>query len=244
VAPTRSPTDLLERRSLPPLDASTRSVRLAVIIDDIGRDMNAARRLAALPYPLTFAILPHLSHSREAAELLAARGQEILLHLPMEPLRYPEEDPGEGAILSAMSPHQIRAVVEADLAAVPHVRGINNHMGSRITSEPASMRAVLEVLVGSPYFFIDSRTIDSSLAYRLARELRVPTAQRTVFLDAEPHPAAIRRELRRAVESARATGAAIAIGHPHDETITVLTTELARLYRRGVLFVHVSELVS
>lgn len=249
-APAKTPDlaarDLLrDRPAKTPRERSRRiRGRLAIIIDDIGQDLTAARRASEIRYALTFAVIPHLPHSRGAAELLHAKGYELILHLPMEPLGYPQQDPGQGAILSRMADAEIRRTVLADLAAVPYIRGVNNHMGSRITSDPGRMRAVLSTLAGTPYFFVDSRTTDSSVALRVARELSIPSAERSVFLDDTIERAAIAAEIHRAFRIARERGTAIAIGHPHPLTLSVLSDELPALAADDIEIVSVSELVS
>jgi len=166
-----------------------------------------------------------------------------MLHLPMEPMSYPDTDPGRGAVLSGMPAGEVRRTVLSGLAAVPHVRGVNNHMGSRVTSNTETMRAVMDTLASTSHFFIDSRTIETSVALQVARERKIPSAERSIFLDDDQSKAAIRRQLRQLVGAARRDGSAIAIGHPHDNTLEVLAVELPELERQGLELVFVSELV-
>jgi len=217
--------------------------RVAIIIDDLGNDIDTVRRATDLRQRLTFAVIPHLRYSKEAAELLHARGFEIMLHLPMEP-EDPHNDPGEGAVLERMEGAEIHAVVERDLAAVPWIRGVNNHMGSRLTADPRRMRFVLEALRGTPYYFVDSRTSAESVAFAVARELSVPTAQRAVFLDNVEEESAVRKQLEVLVARARADGVAVGIGHIKPLTVRVLAAWLPEAERRGVRFVYASEVVS
>jgi hypothetical protein len=242
VAAEPAPVDLLA--PAPRTAGAAAAPRVAIIIDDVGSDLAAVREAASLPFPLTFAVIPHLTHSLDVADLLYRRGFEVMLHLPMEPLAYPRADPGRGAVLSDMRPDEIRRTVLRDLAAIPHVRGVNNHMGSRITSDRRQMRAVLEALATTPYFFIDSRTAQTSIAFAMARELRVPAAERSVFLDDVPQAGAIRSQLRRLEALARERGVAIAIAHPHPVTLKTLAEELPALARSGIRLVFASELVS
>jgi hypothetical protein len=246
--PTPPPHDLLVRPAPAPSrtrpDPAPRRGRLAIIIDDVGQDLHPVERLTRMRHRLTLAVIPHLPHSRQAAEIAHRRGFEVMLHLPMEPLDYPAQDPGPGAIRAGMDAAEIHRTVLANLAAVPHARGVNNHMGSRITAEPRPMQAVLETLATTPCYFVDSRTTVASVAYRLARELRVPAAERTVFLDDRAETQSVRAQLREAVRLARERGQAIAIGHPHPVTLEVLGRDLRGLADSGVALVFVSELVS
>jgi polysaccharide deacetylase 2 family uncharacterized protein YibQ len=222
----------------PPLKALP---RVALIIDDLGYDRPAAERLMELNAPLTFAILPHSPHQETIARAAHARGLEIILHLPMEPVEYPEINPGPGTLLAAMPPDELLRVLEEDLRAVPHIRGVNNHMGSRLTARSEQLYQVFSVLKRRGLYFVDSRTTDETVCRPSARLFELPFAQRDVFLDHVHEPAAIRRQLRELVRIARLKGEAVAIGHPHPITLAVLREELPEL-RRQVEIVPASRL--
>ena len=215
--------------------------RIAVLIDDLGARLDDAERLLAIGVPLSYAVLPNLPKSKEVAALVAARGAELLCHLPMEPEGV--EDPGPGALAEGMSAGEVARRTRAAIEAVPGAVGVNNHMGSRLTAEAATMRAVLGVVAERGLFFVDSRTTPDSVAEQIARELGLPTAARDVFLDAEAGTPSIEAELERLLDLARERGAAIAIAHPHRATLDLLERELPRLKARGFELVPVSYLL-
>jgi uncharacterized protein len=216
--------------------------RVALIIDDLGYDRQAAERLMDLNAPFTFAILPHSPHQETIARAAHARGLEIILHLPMEPVEYPEINPGPGTLLASMSADELLRVLEEDLRAVPHIRGVNNHMGSRLTARSEQIYQVFSVLKRRGLYFVDSRTTDETVCRPSARLFELPFAQRDIFLDHVHDPAAVRRQIRELVRTARLKGEAVAIGHPHPVTIAVLREELPEL-RRQVEIVPLSRLV-
>ena len=201
--------------------------RIALIIDDIGYNRAVAERFVMLHPAITLSVLPRSPHGAAIARSARSRGREIMLHLPMEPLEYPAIDPGPGALTAAMTPAEIRRTLIDHLDAVPFVTGVNNHMGSRLTTLSAPMYEILAVLKSRHLFFIDSRTTESSLAGRTARLLQVPFARRDVFLDHDPVPSAIRTQIRLLIRIARLHGEAVGIGHPHKTTLEVLTAELS-----------------
>ena len=151
-----------------------RLLRAAIVIDDVGNDLEATRKLLALDYPLTFSVLPYVRYSRISAEEAHRSGHEVMLHLPMEPEPGAHASPGEGAILVGMNAAEVRKAVESDLEAVPFVAGVNNHMGSRATREAALMDEVMKTLAGHRLYFIDSRTTATSLALDTARRQHLP----------------------------------------------------------------------
>jgi uncharacterized protein len=218
-------------------------LRAAIIIDDLGQDLGAAKRLLELPYPLTFSVLPGLEYSARTAEAAFAKGHEVMLHLPMEPEPGAPALPGPGEIKVGMTDEEVAAIMKADLNFVPHVRGVNNHMGSRATANAALMAAVMKVLAERQLYFVDSRTTAQTTALRTARRMGVPSFYRSVFLDdteAVEYSLGQLRQFRRAVEE---RGVAIAIGHPHSTTIAALAQFLPELERDDIELVPASELV-
>jgi polysaccharide deacetylase 2 family uncharacterized protein YibQ len=185
-------------------------------------------------------ILPNGTKTAEFAERLHERGFEILCHLPMEPRG--KETPGRNAILTSMSDEEIVRVTRENVGAVPHARGMNNHMGSRATTDRRVMATVLGALPEGMYF-IDSLTTGRSVAADVARSLNVRTATRTVFLDDEPSEVFVRKQLAALASAAKHRGVAIGIGHPHPVTMRVLEEKLPELRERGFRLVRASEVV-
>jgi len=131
-------------RSAPQIQPK-KTKRIVLIVDDVGYDDRRLRTLIALEPKLTFAIIPGTPNARKSAEMLRQNGFEVLCHLPMEPLGYPGLSAGNGAILTSMSSAQIREQTRKSLRSVPFARGVNNHMGSRATTDRRVMTAVMSV---------------------------------------------------------------------------------------------------
>lgn len=198
------------------------AARLAIVIDDIGEDMAAARTLAHLPYPVTFAVWPRSSNARKAAELGHAAGRDIIIHQPTEPMKYPEVNPGPGALFTSLTDQEIEARVTDSLTRVPHSIGMNNHMGSRFTRDRRAAAAMVRPLKNHGFFVLDSVTHPGSVLYAEASRLGIPVLKRDVFLDAEPGKENVARQLRKAENIALVTGSAVAIGHPLPYTLAAL----------------------
>ncbi|MFZ0333541.1 MAG: divergent polysaccharide deacetylase family protein [Candidatus Acidiferrales bacterium] len=215
--------------------------RLAIIIDDIGSDQAAAEALLKMPYPLTLSVLPSQAHSTEIADETYRRGDEVMLHLPMEfQGTAAKAEPVE--LRAGMSVGEVHGLLDQMLAQVPHAVGVNNHEGSLATAQPQLMAELMEDLRGRKLFFIDSRTTVATVAYSAAEQAGVPAASRKVFLDDVETREAILRQLDLAARDAAAEGSAIAIGHPHPVTIAALTEGLPGIKSR-VRIVFASALV-
>jgi polysaccharide deacetylase 2 family uncharacterized protein YibQ len=239
--PTHEISLLLYEGAPPPVAVTPGGARLAIVIDDIGESMSAACDLAALDYPVTFSVWPRSTHAREAAELAHKAGREVMIHLPMEPVRYPQVKPGPGAILSGQQPQEIAALVRDAVRRVPHAVGLNNHMGSRATQNAAAMRTVCEALDGTGLFVLDSVTHQNSKLYAEAKRAGLPAYKRNVFLDVIADKRNIMFQLDKAARIAQAEGQAIAIGHPLPETVAALK-EWARTRDRSVTIVPIRQL--
>lgn len=227
--------ELPEPRPAPP------GTRVAVVIDDLGRSLEDLAALRELGVPLSYAVLPFETRTPEVVEALRRRREEILLHLPME--AGGDANPGPGALSTGMDDRELIRETRAALARVPGAVGVNNHMGSVLSADDRSMRAVLSVLSEHGLYFLDSRTTVDTVGYRLASSLGIPSAERQVFLDRDVDPRLVTYQFRRLLELARTEGSAIAIGHPHPVTLEVLAEEIPRAVELGYELVPVSYLL-
>jgi polysaccharide deacetylase 2 family uncharacterized protein YibQ len=221
-------------------EAAGNLAKCAIIIDDMGQSLQIAEQLGGIDANLTFAVLPDLPDTRQVAEYLHGKGREVLLHLPMQGNG---KNPGPGAILEGMSRAMVRSVLEEDLKKVPFISGVNNHMGSVITTDPGDMRLVFSELKHKGLFFVDSKTTSKSVCENLARDFKVPFIARDVFLDNELNDAYITGQIRKLVSISLKHSSAVAICHPHPETIAVLQREIPKLKGLGVEVVGVSSLM-
>lgn len=214
--------------------------QLVLIIDDLGYDRSAADALLALPFPLTVSVIPHLPLSAEVAEEAYRRGEQVMLHLPMESI-------GSGAkqedveLRPGMDAAQVDSLLAGMLATVPHAAGVNNHEGSLATSDATLMQELMPALHERGLFFIDSRTSAATVAYDTAEKFGVAAASRKVFLDDVPAREAILAQLDLAARDARRDGFAIAIGHPRPDTIAALREGVPRIEARGIRMAFASE---
>jgi polysaccharide deacetylase 2 family uncharacterized protein YibQ len=217
--------------------------RLAIIIDDMGSSRSEARSLAAIGVPLTFSVIPGLRNYRDVALFAESQGIETMIHIPMQSKGWPERRLEANGLLVAMDSAELRERVAGFIRDIPGAVGANNHMGSEFTEHEDNMRIVLETLKSKNLFFVDSVTSIQTTGLRLARELGIKSGRRQVFLDNEQERGYILGQLGQAVKLAKKTGTAIAICHPHPETIATLASALPGLAGQGVTLVPASLLV-
>ena len=220
-----------------------RTHRLYLVIDDVGNNTFQLRPFLKFPGPLTIAILPQVEYSAQAAKLAHDSGKEVILHLPME-ADSATENPGPGAILVNMPDQAIAVTLKQDIASVPYLIGVNNHMGSRATADTRVMQVVLAQLKGDGLFFLDSKTTPYSVADRIAKRLGLPFAEREVFLDNEQTTQSILEEFHTAERIATERGYAVLIGHVWTESLARIIIELyPELLDRGFEFGKLSDLM-
>jgi len=209
--------------------ASTADSRpvLALVIDDLGYSFEAGKTAIELPGDNTYAILPGATYSKRLAQHAHRLNKEIILHMPMQSINSTAAREPD-ALNEAMDEDQLASNVHNLLAKMPFIRGVNNHMGSHLTEFDFFMRPVMDSIrrYNPSLYFLDSRTSPRSVAFTQAREAGLSSISRDVFLDNDDSFAAIFLQYHIWLERAREQGWAIAIGHPHANTLEVLQQNL------------------
>ena len=218
----------------------TPRAKIALIIDDMGNQLDSGRRAVMLPGPLTYAFLPHTPYVPVLANLAHRQGKQVMLHQPLE--SYAGNKLGPGGLTLHMPQRAFKESLMENIVSIPHIQGVNNHMGSLMTRHPGAMRWLMEVLGEAGLFFVDSRTTEKSIAHAVAKESSIATINRDVFLDHNRDEESIRGQFERLLRRAKLQGSAVGIGHPYPETLAVLEAVLPQLAEQGIELVLVSEL--
>ncbi|HZG56269.1 divergent polysaccharide deacetylase family protein [Paenibacillus sp.] len=219
--------------------------RVAIVIDDFGNAMDGTKEMLELPVPITVAVMPFLPTTKRDAEAAHRAGHEVIVHLPMEPVRGKRSWLGPGAITTDLSDMEIRNRVAAAIDDVPHARGVNNHMGSKATADARVMRIVMEVCRERGLYYLDSRTSPRSKAPEEAERFGVPLISNDLFLDDTYTSAHVYKQLRMLERKLERQSDSIVIGHvgpPGRITSAALRAAIPRL-QRDARFVRVSELL-
>lgn len=216
---------------------------ISIIIDDLGYRRLDGLRALELPGPVAYAVLPHTPYGTRLADIAFKLDKEVLLHVPMESEL--DKALGPGALVNGMAQREFQAVLDAGLASVPHVSGLNNHMGSALTQQVRAMGWVMAWMrKNGGLYFVDSLTSARSVALESASEAGLSAIGRDVFLDASTNSDEIREQFQRLVKLARERGTGLGIGHPYPETLSVLRNVLLKPSYYGVRLVPVRELIT
>jgi len=222
------------------LNICTKASQIAIVIDDIGyRQTDTA--VLDLPGNITYSVLPHTPLGKVLALKAREQNKEVILHIPMEADN--GQVLGPGALTSDMSEQGIRTSLSKSFAEIPFAVGINNHMGSRLTKLYHPMAWTMRFLKENNYLFLDSLTTKKSKAERVARYFGVPSLHRHVFLDNKLQHDYITRQFEELMRIAKRYQSAVAIAHPHPQTIVSLKKLIPMLKEHGIELVPLSQLL-
>ncbi|OXM86939.1 hypothetical protein CF651_08540 [Paenibacillus rigui] len=222
------------------------SKRIAIVIDDMGNDMTGTKEMMELPIPFTAAVMPFLPTTKRDAEWAHRLGHDVLIHMPMEPVRGKKSWLGPGAITTDLPDEEIRKRVLAAIEDVPFAIGMNNHMGSKVTADPRVMRIVLEVCKEKNLIYLDSKTSHKSVVKKLAEEIGVRTGENNIFMDdiySRDHIVKQALKVQKYMDQHEATVVIGHVGPPGKHTAAVLKQSIPTLQKMGGQFVTISKLV-
>ena len=229
---------IFKRKPLPKIGIKG---KVAIVLDDWGYNLNNVNILRELSHPLTISILPNLPYSQRIAYEAHHCGFEVILHLPLEPHeKYRLE---RYTITHDMDENTILKILKFDLAQCQFFKGIDNHMGSKVTEDSRILGIIFRELRKHRMYFLDTFTTSKSMVRQVANSLDVPFARRDVFLDNKEDAQYIESQLDRLKIIARTRGYAIGVGHDRNLTLKMLKEVMPKMEKEGFRFVFVSELV-
>lgn len=237
--PIRENTPLWLENAISEPEAQEDSPMIAIVIDDLGINRKTTEAVLELPAPITAAFLAYADDLPQQTEKARSNGHELLLHVPMEPAN-PHFDPGPGALRTDLTADDIREKLDIMLEAFDGYVGINNHMGSKFTSDRKAVGTVIDELKKRNLLFLDSMTSGESFGWKQARDRNVPYAVRDVFLDNARDEKEIMKQLALVEKQALKHHIAVAIGHPHAATVRALSKWMPQAKEKGFVFVPVS----
>ena len=222
---------------------SKKNATIVLVIDDFGyRNDSVADGFLDLNIPITCAIIPGHLQSRKFAQKAFAAGKEVIIHMPMESsLNTPGED--EYKIKSGMTSEEVEWRIREVLKEMPEAIGMNNHQGSKATTNGKVMSVLGSVLKANNKFFIDSRTTSKTVAEEIMRSIGVPTIRRHVFLDNDDSKDKISERIDEVARLAQKQGIAVAIGHAKPNTLKAIKDALPKLLADGYQFEFASNVV-
>ena len=224
------------------IDQDTLGV-IVLVIDDFGyRNDNISDGFLNLSIPITCAIIPGHTASKKFAEKAVSYGKEVIIHMPMESENYsPGED--EYKLLTSMTSELLENKLIQAFESLPEAIGMNNHQGSKATSDSKTMTVLASVLKDRGKYFIDSRTSSLTIGEKTMISFGVPTARRNIFLDNNNDLDKIEEQMNKLAKSAKKNGVAVGLGHARKNTLYVIEKVVPGLLDKGFVFQFASQVV-
>ncbi len=213
--------------------------QVAIVIDDMGYRYTDKHALT-LPGAITYAFLPHTTYGKKLAVQANSTNHDVLIHVPMESEN--RKKLGPGALTSKMNEQAFKLSLTKSFAEIPFAIGINNHMGSYLTQLYQPMAWTMTFLKQNNLLFLDSKTSPHSKAQQAAIDYGVPVKSRHIFLDNELTDHYISQQFKQLINFAQKHQTAIAIAHPHPETVATLNKLIPTLKSHGIELVPLSHL--
>lgn len=210
--------------------------KVAIVIDDFGNNMKGTEEILHLPVSLTVAVMPFLTTTKQDAEMAHRLGHEVILHLPMEPIKGKRSWLGPGAITSNLTNEEIYKRVNDAIDSVPYAVGINNHMGSKITADKRIMKIILGICKERNLYYLDSKTTKKSVVAELATDLGVPFLENELFFDEVYSTNHIVKQTTQLIKKTEVDDSIIAIGHVGmvgEKTASVLKQYIPKLQEKA-----------
>ncbi|PGZ95954.1 hypothetical protein COE51_19095 [Bacillus pseudomycoides] len=220
--------------------------KVTIVIDDFGNNMKGTEKMLSLPIPLTVAVMPFLPSTKQDATSAHQKGHEVIIHMPMEPVKGKKEWLGPKAITTDLSDDEIRSRVKQAIEEVPFAIGMNNHMGSKVTADERVMRIILSVCKEHGLFYLDSKTSPNSVVKKVAEEIGVPTVENKLFFDDIYTSAHVIKQANSLLKKLENEPVMVAIGHvgpPGEITSSVIRSYIPKIKEKAD-FIFLSDLVS
>jgi polysaccharide deacetylase 2 family uncharacterized protein YibQ len=219
----------------------TEGPRVAIVISGLGIGASGtAEALSKLPAPITFAFAPYGSDLERHIARARNEGHEVVLQVPMEPLDYPDSDPGPKTLLTSLAPDQNIDRLHWLMSRFQGYVGISNYMGGRFTASEQAIGPVLRETAQRGLLYLDDGSSPRSVAGQIAGANNVAFAKAEIVIDSLPMAADIDKALARLEAMARERGTAVGIASALPITIERIAQWSRSAQSRGITLVPIS----
>lgn len=223
----------------------TAKFKIAIVVNGLGLSALATKSaLEGLPAGVTLGFAPYASDVGTWVSDARARGHEVLLEVPMEPLDFPDSDPG---------PHTLRAGQEEEaniqrltwaLTRFTGYAGVTNLLGQRFLSDSQALSPVLTYLNRRGLYIFDNGAASQSVLPSVAGQVGIPAAQSGPAIDNIQTAPEIDRRLSDLETQARANGSAVGSAFLYPVSIARIAAWAKGLESRGFVLVPVSAILA
>lgn len=236
----RKPFDIYSQ-TIPLSVSSSKRPKIAIVLGGMGLNAKLTKKAVdELPGDVTLGFAPYGDNLQEQVNRARAKGHEIMLQVPMEPMGFPAANPGPKTLLSDAKPEQNLEALRWHMSRFAGYSGITNYMGAKLLATEEALKPVMAEVNGRGLVYLEDATVNSTLSSKVVEKVRLPMQRASIVIDADPTAASIAAALERLEQEAIQNGSAIATGSGLEVTIETVAEWAKTLQDRGILLVPVS----
>ena len=218
--------------------------RVVIVLGGMGISQSSTQiAVQKLPPSITLAFAPYGNSLKRWMEASRRKGHELLLQLPMEPLDYPQNNPGPHTLKADANLQENIANLHWSMSRITNYVGVMNYLGNKLLAQPASLSPIFSEISERGLLFLEDGSVRNSLAQGVAIKELVPYAKGNILLDNVRSRSAIADKLRKLAEEAKRTGLAIGVGNAFPDTIDLVAQFAKQAKQNGIEITPVSAIV-
>lgn len=218
--------------------------RVVIVIGGLGISQSSTQTaVQKLPPSVTLAFAPYGNSLKRWMESSRKKGHELLLQLPMEPIDYPQNNPGPHTLKADADLQENIANLHWSMSRITNYVGVMNYLGNKLLAQPASLSPIFSEISERGLLFLEDGTVKNSLAQGVAVKELVPYARGNILLDNIRSRSAIADKLRKLAAEAKRTGLAIGVGNAFPDTIDLVAQFARQAKQNGIEITPVSAIV-
>lgn len=234
--------DLYSRE--PDTDGNFGVARVVLVVGGLGISQTSTKlAIDSLPANVTLAFAPYGNSLNRWMQSARKGGHELLLQLPMEPIDYPQNNPG---------PHTLRATADLEenlanlhwaMSRLTNYVGVTNYLGNKMLQQPAGLSPIFAEISKRGLMFFEDGTVKNSMGPGVAVKELVPYAKADVLIDNIRSRSAMASKLNELAEQAKRTGLAIGMANAFPDSIAMVAEFARRAKQNGIEITPVTAVV-
>lgn len=218
--------------------------RVVIVIGGLGISQSSTQTaIQKLPPSVTLAFAPYGNSLKRWMQDARKKGHELLLQLPMEPIDYPQNNPGPHTLRADVNLQENIANLHWSMSRITNYVGVMNYLGNKLLAQPASLSPIFSEISSRGLLFLEDGSVKNSMAQGVAVKELVPYAKGHILLDNVRSRSAIAGKLQELAAQAKRTGLAIGIGNAFPDTIDLVGQFAQQAKQNGIEITPISSVV-
>ncbi len=215
--------------------------KISIILGGMGLNSRLTdKAIKDLPGDISFGFAPYGENLQAQVNKARAKGHEIMLQVPMEPVGYPGSNPGPKTLLNDAPAQENIDSLQWHMSRFAGYTGITNYMGGKLLGNEEALQPVMQELKKRGLVYLEDATVNLTLSQKIVERVKLPMRRAHLVIDAEATAPAIAEALKKLEQEAEANGYAIGTGSGLEVTIDTLVEWTNSLQDKGILLIPIS----